>query len=131
VRVFLATPIRGVAERQEIYRLMYTHLVEMGIEVEGAFWLSDERGLDDEEIYERDIAALERSDVLLAEVSSPSTGVGFEVAHALCRGIPVVCVHERGVRLSAMIAGCPEVHLYEYSTPDELCSLLKSALTRL
>lgn len=131
MRVFLATPIRGVADRHGIYKQLYAHLVEMGVEVEGAFGLFSEENLSDEEIYERDISALERSDVLLAEVSSPSTGVGFEVAHALSMGIPVVCVHERGTRLSAMIAGCPRVRLYAYTTPDELGSLLENVLTRL
>jgi len=131
VRVFLATPIRGVADRHEIYRRLYAHLIEMGVEVEGAFGLFSEGNLTDAEIYERDIAAIERSDVLLAEVSSPSTGVGFEVAHALSVGIPVVCVHEEGAKLSAMIAGCPRVHLYAYTTADELGLLLERILTRL
>ncbi len=133
MRVFLSTPIRGVHAGDEIYRLMYAHLQQMGVSVEGAFGLSleAEQGLDDRRIYTRDITALERSDIVLAEVSTPSTGVGFEIAHAVAMGIPVVCVHEKGASVSAMVVGCPELRTYAYADAGELCALMSRALSQL
>jgi len=132
VRVFLATPIRGVRTHEHIYRLMYDRLIALGVEVEGAFGLfpQDEVGLDEHGIYTRDIATLERSDMLVAEVSTPSLGVGFEIAHAVHLKVPVVCVHQKGTRVSAMVAGCPDVQLYAYATDEELCTIFEQ-LTRL
>jgi len=131
MRVFLSTPIRGVRAKGEIYRLMYEQLLEVGVSVEGAFGLfpQDEEELDDRKIYTRDITALERSDIVLAEVSTPSTGVGFEVAHALAMGIPVVCVHKKGASASAMVLGCPELRTYAYADTEELRALIKRALS--
>ena len=41
----------------------------------------------------------------VAEVSTPSHGVGYEIAYALGRGKPVLCCYRRGTRVSKMITG--------------------------
>src|SRR5215212_10674498 len=44
-------------------------------------------------IFTRDMAWIEAADVLVAEVSTPSTGVGYEIASARYRyDIPVICL---------------------------------------
>jgi nucleoside 2-deoxyribosyltransferase len=46
-------------------------------------------------IFERDVAWIEESAAMIAEVSAPSLGVGYEIREALCRGKPVLCLrHE-------------------------------------
>ena len=69
-------------------------------------------------IFERDLGWVAEADLLVAEVSVPSTGVGYEIAAARHRyGIPVVCLwrpaHTR--RCSAMVAGDPGIELIEYT----------------
>ncbi len=80
-------------------------------------------------IFERDMTWLKEvadaSGTLLAEVSTPSLGVGYEIAAArYLHGIPVVCLYrevpER--RCSAMIEGDPGIRLIRYS-PDEIDAL--------
>src|SRR4051794_15767048 len=45
-------------------------------------------------IFDRDLQWIAGSDVLVAEVSVPSTGVGYEIAAARYRyGIPVICLY--------------------------------------
>ena len=53
---------------------------------------------------------------MVAEVTVPSLGVGYEIAVALAHGIPVLALFrpEEGRRLSAMIAGAPGVQVAEY-----------------
>lgn len=58
-------------------------------------------------IYARDIAWLEQCSHLIAEVSEPSTGVGYEIAYAkhVMRLDNILCVALKDTRVSAMIAG--------------------------
>jgi nucleoside 2-deoxyribosyltransferase len=64
--------------------------------------------LNDKEIYRRDIKWLEESNGMIAEVSGPSLGVGFEISYALfILKKPVLALYfDQTKRLSAMIKGC-------------------------
>jgi len=80
--------------------------------------------LSDLQIYERDRSWLEESDCLVAEVSLPSLGVGYEIGYAVRSKKPVLCLYRKdsAKQLSAMISGCPDVVLAEYSNVGELSS---------
>ena len=81
----------------------------------------DNEGLSDDALHEQDITWLLGSDVLVAEVSTPSLGVGYEIGRAVERGINVLCLYRPrdGRRLSAMIAGCPDVTNVTYRNVEE------------
>ena len=73
------------------------------------------------EIFERDVRWIEEAadadGVLVAEVSTPSTGVGYEIATARYRfGIRVIALYRPAYtkRCSAMVAGDSEIELVEY-----------------
>jgi hypothetical protein len=96
--------------------------------------------LDDRTIFERDMGWLEKvakgGGLLLAEVSTPSLGVGYEIAAARYHyAIPVICLHrsESGRRCSAMIAGDPGIRLIRYSATkiERMYEELKAALHEL
>ena len=63
------------------------------------------------EVYRRDVNWIEECQALVAEVSTPSHGVGYEIARALQRGKPVLCLHRAGVPVSKMITGNDSVGL--------------------
>ena len=69
-------------------------------------------------IFDRDLQWVAGSDVLVAEVSVPSTGVGYEIAAARYRyGIPVICLYRPAhtKRCSAMVAGDAAIETIEYT----------------
>ncbi len=72
------------------------------------------------EIYERDMSWLESADVVIAEVTTPSLGVGYEIAKAENKK-PVLCLFREGdgKRLSAMLDGNPNVTVKSYSTESD------------
>lgn len=73
------------------------------------------------DIFTRDLGWIESSEVLVAEVSAPSTGVGYEIAAARFRyEIPVICLYRPAFtkRCSAMVAGDPGIELIEYGDAD-------------
>jgi hypothetical protein len=73
---------------------------------------------------------LRAADLVLAEVSTPSLGVGFEIGHALAMGKRVICLHRLGGtgRLSAMIAGNPALSLHPYTGLDAAKGVLDRIL---
>ena len=77
---------------------------------------------DDREIHNRDLAWLREAEYLVAEVTVPSLGVGYEIGKATEWGTPVLCLyrHQSGRALSAMIAGSPGVTVREYQRSEEL-----------
>ena len=72
--------------------------------------------LPDREVHDRDLAWLRESDCLVAEVTTPSLGVGYEIGKATEWGKPVLCLFRlaSGRRLSAMIAGSDRVTVAGY-----------------
>ncbi len=51
-----------------------------------------EKNLNDAEILERDMQWLSQAQVVIAEVTQPSLGVGFEIARAITLNKPVLCL---------------------------------------
>ena len=77
---------------------------------------------DDRWIHDRDLAWLRDADCLVAEVTTPSLGVGFEIAKATEWGKRVLCLYRpsAGRALSALIAGSERVTVREYQTTADL-----------
>jgi hypothetical protein len=87
-----------------------TQLSELG-ELTGDTW-----------IHDRDLNWLKQSECLVAEVTTPSLGVGYELGKASEWGKRVLCLYRPGDgrSLSAMIAGCGGIKVQEYQTAAEL-----------
>ncbi|MEE8355621.1 MAG: nucleoside 2-deoxyribosyltransferase, partial [Candidatus Bathyarchaeia archaeon] len=77
--------------------------------------------VDDHQIYELDTGWLKDADALVAEVSSPSLGVGYEIGRVEAMGKPILCLYKRqeGRRLSAMIGGNRKLKVVEYDREEE------------
>lgn len=135
-KIYFAGSIRGGREDANLYRRIITLLQERGhvlTEHVGDAGLTEqgEDGRSDRTIYERDLAWLQEADVMVAEVTVPSHGVGYEIARAETLGKPVLCLYRpaAGRRLSAMLAGDPRLQLQAYDSVDELPALLDRFLT--
>jgi nucleoside 2-deoxyribosyltransferase len=77
--------------------------------------------LDAQEIFARDVSWVDRSDVMVADVTVPSLGVGYEIGRAEAKQIPVLALYCRGAgrSLSAMVRGNPWVETMSYTTVDQ------------
>jgi nucleoside 2-deoxyribosyltransferase len=94
---------------------------------------ADGERLESQAIFERDMSWIDDADVLVAEVSMPSTGVGYEIATARHRReIPVICLYRPAYtkRCTAMVAGDVGIHLIEYDDAAEMLSRLRAALAK-
>jgi hypothetical protein len=66
---------------------------------------------------------LDKVDLMIAEVSYPSTGQGIELGRADAAGIPVVCFHKVGSRPSSSVRYITD-QLYSYKTTPELIEMI-------
>jgi nucleoside 2-deoxyribosyltransferase len=73
---------------------------------------------------------LNSSDILVAEVTTVSMGVGYEIGRAIESGKKVLCLFRpgSGKNLSAMIAGCDDLKLVNYSSLDEAKNAIQTFL---
>ena len=79
-----------------------------------------ETKLSDKEIHDRDLNWLLSADVVVAEVSNISLGVGYEIGRAVENSKKILCIRKKSPkRLSAMISGCYELILKEYLSIED------------
>ena len=124
--IYFSGSISGGRGDLEIYGRLVELLRTRGFQVNAGEVTSAEVGVEGSpllapEVFERDLRWIEEvarsGGALVAEVTTPSHGVGYEIATARWRfGIPVVALFRpaSGRRCSAMIAGDPGIHLVEY-----------------
>jgi 2'-deoxynucleoside 5'-phosphate N-hydrolase len=134
--IYFSGAISGGRVDVALYRRIIAALAADGHRVLAGAVASEEIGdageaLSREEIYTRDLAWLAESDLLVAEVSLPSLGVGYEIAAARFRfAIPVIALwrpaHAR--RCSAMISGDPNVELIEYEAVETMLPRLQESI---
>ena len=85
---------------------------------DGSIGPSGESEVSDVFVHDRDLNWLMESDVVIAEVSTPSIGVGYEIGRAVESNKAVLCLYRTqvGKKLSAMISGCMRVTNARYAT---------------
>ncbi len=110
MNIYFSCSLTGGRNDEEIYRAMVAHLLAQGHEVPTAHLAEPkvmelERVIEPGEVYARDMEWIRGCDALVAEVSTPSHGVGYEVAFALSLHKPVLCCFRKGARVSKMITG--------------------------
>jgi nucleoside 2-deoxyribosyltransferase len=110
MKIYFSCSLTGGRRDEAAYRLIVDQLQAMGHMVLTAHLahpqvMQEERTVDPAEVYRRDVDWIEECQALVAEVSTPSHGVGYEIALALQRGKPVLCLYREGVPVSKMITG--------------------------
>ena len=135
-KVYFAGSIRGGRADADLYRQMIEYIQQGDIvltEHVGNLALSKTEGQPNQEeaIYQQDTAWLRASDLVIAECTTPSLGVGYELAFAKHLGKPVhIFYNSTRTNLSAMLAGDPYFHLHPYTRPAEIFPALASLLGR-
>jgi len=137
VNIYFAGAIRGGRDDRVLYLEIIELLGAYGrvlTEHVGDYLLTDEgEDSDDAWIHERDSAWLHEADCLVAEVTTPSLGVGYEIGKMTEWRRPVLCLFRpnKGRRLSALIAGNPLVEVREYDNASALKQICEEFFGRL
>ncbi len=112
--LYFSCSLTGGRQDQPVYAALVAHLESLGHCVLTAHLaapsvMADDADHSETAVYDRDTAWLRQSEAVIAEVSTPSHGVGYEIAYALERGKPVLCLAREGVRVSKMLTGIRQV----------------------
>lgn len=134
MKIYFAGSIRGGREDASLYQKAISFINETDtVLTEQVGDLSRsilEQGRDkDSLIYEQDTNWLRECDMVIAECTHPSLGVGYELAYAEKLGKPVhIFYRPQDTQLSAMLTGDPYFHIHPYSNDEELFMLIKEVL---
>ena len=133
MKIYFAASIRGGRADVELYKQLIDFLKQNNqvlTEHIGDVSLSNEKQLSDKEIRDRDIKWLNEADLVVAETSNPSLGVGYELGYAEKLQKPVIILHNpKKSQLSAMINGTDYFKkIFEYQTISEAIEILRKAL---
>jgi nucleoside 2-deoxyribosyltransferase len=116
MKIYFACAITGGREYEQNYQALTRFLLDSGYEVPTAYFaeadiLDNEQSHSPSTVYARDLNWIQTSDLLIAEISVPSHGVGYEIGYALAAEKPVLCLYQAGRRVSKMITGNPHPRL--------------------
>ena len=135
MNIYFSCSITGGREDEAVYQAIVQCLEEDGHTVPTAHLaspdvLSLEAVVDPVEVFNRDIGWIDAAEAVIAEVSTPSHGVGYEVAYALSLGRPVLCCYRQGTTVSKMILGNTHstLRVQMYQTPEEAVAIVRGFL---
>lgn len=119
-KVYFACSIRGGRDDAENYAKLVEHIKLRAIVLTEIFadgkLTASGMNKPSEEIWKIDTDWIKEADAVIAEVTNPSLGVGYEIALAESLSKPVLALFRNNGsrRLSAMIGGAPGVKTVEY-----------------
>ena len=128
-RIYFAGSIRGGREDARLYRRLIEYLKKYGDvlteHVGDPSLMSIEEAETDRYIYERDVSWLRQSDIVIAECTSPSLGVGYELCYAERHEKPAHILYRSSeCELSAMLSGDKYFIIHSYETEQEAFGII-------
>jgi hypothetical protein len=142
-KIYFACAITAGRDYAHVYPTIVDYIKDAGMHVLSEMFADQsvkssqgigmKQGMTPAEIWEWDLNWVTEADAIIAEISHPSLGVGYEIAKAHELGKPVLALyHTRpGHKPSSMIVGSPNVTLFEYAAIDEAKPILNRFLTNL
>ena len=134
-KVYFCGSIRGGRADVNLYQEIIVYIKAKGCDVltehigYTKINLQEQGRKRDEAIYEQDTAWLKESDLVIAECTSPSLGVGYELAYAEKLGKPVFILYDHSrVELSAMLTGNRYFHIHPYTGKEDALRFLDTVL---
>jgi len=134
--IYFSCSITGGRKDEPVYQAIVEALQADGHRVPTAMLafpdvMHEEMQVSAAETYARDMAWLAACDAVVAEVSTPSHGVGYEIASAVTLEKPIICGCRQGARVSKMISGDPHIVLVEYTEVTQYLSAVRDFLARM
>lgn len=126
-KVYFGCSISAGRDHAHVYGDIVAYIKAAGAEVISEMFadqeLKPEVGMkkNPAKVWKRDVGWVQKADALIAEVTQPSLGVGYEIAIAEQNGIPVLALFYTGYDrwLSPMITGNPYIHVFKYDSIKE------------
>ena len=128
-KVYFAGAIRGGRDKVDDYKIMVERFEKNGCEVltkhvaDCGLTFRGEN-LSFEEIYERDLKWLRECDILFADITVHSVGVGYEICHAEKLGKPVYVAYDKKANVSGFLRGDRNLRFLPYGDVGEVVKMI-------
>lgn len=125
LQIYFCGSLRGCTPLSDTYKKIVDHLERHGTVLNRVIAYPDgsEKHFDDRQIYERDLSLFSQSNVMVAETTSPSHGVGIELGWAIARkDYPILSLSkaQKEFQTSALIAGSDRIVCKEYADEQDI-----------
>jgi 2'-deoxynucleoside 5'-phosphate N-hydrolase len=115
MKAYITCPVTQSKERLNLLPEIEKIVKSKGIET-FVFKISN----NPKEIFKRDYEQLKSCDIIIAEVSEPSHGVGIEIGISYCLGLKIILLQEKGKNVTKLAEGIPNVIIIEYENAKDL-----------
>ncbi|MBR4161897.1 MAG: nucleoside 2-deoxyribosyltransferase [Solobacterium sp.] len=125
-KVYFSGSIRGGRADVDLYHDVIEHIQKTDIVLteqvgDASHDVTEKEFSREEKIYLKDTKWLRECDLVIAECTCPSLGVGYELAYAEKYNKPVYVFYRPSqTNLSAMIKGDAYFHVIPYETKEEI-----------
>lgn len=126
MKAYITCPVSHSKKRLDLLPVIKEAVEYRGIE---AFVF--QIGGSPKEIFERDFTQLKSSDILIAEVSEKSHGVGIEIGLSYILGLKRILLIENGNEVTKLAQGIPDTVILKYTNEDDLKGKLDNYLQNL
>lgn len=130
LKIYFGGSIKGGRSKVEDYKKIVDYLKTIGTvldeHVADPNLQSSGESITSTEIYNRDISWINECDILIAEVTVPSLGVGYEIGYAESLNKRIICLYQNDESISAMIKGNNSITHISYDDVDELLTKLST-----
>ena len=134
MKIYISGSMYGGTQKIETYKILIKELEKYGEvlnkQVADENAISNEKYQKDEDIYKDLENKLYDADIIFAEVSIPSLGVGYELGFADKLGKNIVAIYDKNYvdKISTMIRGNKRIKLIPYSDISEITNNLDSII---
>jgi nucleoside 2-deoxyribosyltransferase len=137
MNIYFAGSITGGREDAPIYLKLIDYLKTKGVvlteHLGSSNLLSTGEDKSPEYIYLRDVNWIKEADIVIAEVTKPSLGVGYEIGLAENLNKKIICLYRenddnKDKMLSKMISGNKYNTIIKYKTIDEIILILNKLI---
>ncbi|NCC70859.1 hypothetical protein EOM09_04710 [bacterium] len=123
MKAYITCPVSHTKER-----LNLLPEIKKIVEKKGINTFVFEIGTNPKEIFNKDYAQLKSCDLIIAEVSETSHGVGIEIGMSYCLNLRRILLLEKGKSLTKLAIGMPDTTIIEYENLEDLKEKLFFAL---
>ena len=134
MNIYFSGSIYGGRQKLEAYKKLVKELTKFGNvldeEVADDNVLIREESISDKDVFESLVDRLKRADLVFAEVTVPSLGVGYEIGYADKTNKRIICVYDKTVtpKLTTMLRGNNRLKIIPYTNINEIINNLENII---
>ncbi len=137
MKIYFAGSIRGGRDDKEKYKQIIHWLKEYGTVLTEHIGLDSlsEKGqtqFSEQKIYIQDTDWVRESDIIIADVTQASLGVGYELGFGESINKRIICLFDTSSdkSLSAMVRGNDYFEIYDYQNIDDVKNILEKVFKK-